>query len=142
MNKPCTQCGRSEPVVKFTSKRKTGREARCTQCRSKEYKKWYKSNKQKVYEDNKERRNRNRMFVLNYLRSCGGCVDCPEQDPVVLTFDHVRGNKEFCISHGAATNMSIERLKREIAKCEIRCANCHMRKTAKQFGWYSVTFST
>lgn len=32
---------------------------------------------------------------------------------------------------------SWEKVKTEIAKCEIRCANCHAVKTAKQFGWYN-----
>ena len=29
-------------------------------------------------------------------------------------------------------------LKQEIAKCEVVCANCHRRRTAKQFGWYRL----
>jgi hypothetical protein len=27
------------------------------------------------------------------------------------------------------------RLKREIGRCVVRCANCHRRRTARQFGW-------
>jgi hypothetical protein len=27
-------------------------------------------------------------------------------------------------------------LKAEIAKCQVRCANCHRRRTAAQFGWW------
>jgi hypothetical protein len=25
----------------------------------------------------------------------------------------------------------------EIEKCEVRCANCHWRTAAQQFGWYA-----
>lgn len=57
----------------------------------------------------------------------GGCVDCDETDPVVLDFDHVRGEKLFTI--GERKDGSRARLLAEIAKCEVRCANCHRRRT-------------
>jgi hypothetical protein len=31
---------------------------------------------------------------------------------------------------------SIARIKEEIEKCDVRCANCHTRRTAHQFGWW------
>ena len=34
--------------------------------------------------------------------------------------------------------VSLDTLKKEIDKCEIRCANCHRRKTAKQFNFYKT----
>lgn len=31
---------------------------------------------------------------------------------------------------------SIENIFLEIEKCEVRCANCHLIKTARDFRWY------
>lgn len=64
------------------------------------------------------------------------CVDCGESDPIVLQFDHREpseksGNVSALISRGN----SWSRVLAEIEKCDVRCANCHMRRTAKQFGW-------
>lgn len=76
------------------------------------------------------------LFVMNYLQN-NGCVDCGEKDPTVLDFDHVRGVKFKNISKMIQDNNSMKRIQEEIAKCEVRCANCHRRKTSKQFQWYS-----
>lgn len=51
------------------------------------------------------------------------CVDCDVQyPPPVMEFDHVRGTKKFPIS---AANLARKDLVEELAKCELRCANCH-----------------
>jgi hypothetical protein len=70
---------------------------------------------------------RNLAFVRDtLLRSC--CVDCGLSDLVVLEFDHVV-NKHANVTQLARRGCSLDCLKREIAKCEIRCANCHRRRT-------------
>ncbi len=56
------------------------------------------------------------------------CIDCGESDFIVLDFDHRPGtNKRFTI--GGTNYHSLEVIKEEIAKCDIRCANCHRRIT-------------
>ena len=75
------------------------------------------------------------QYVRDFL-ACSTCSDCPENDPIVLEFDHVRGTKLQNITDMIGSN-SIESIQEEIDKCEVRCANCHKRKTAKQLGFYS-----
>ena len=60
------------------------------------------------------------------------CVDCGETDPVVLEFDHLR-DKRFAIrlsAHGRNWQTILD----EIEKCEVVCANCHRRRTARRRG--------
>lgn len=60
-----------------------------------------------------------------------GCADCPEVDPVVLQFHHRDPSaKEFRIGQATGT-MAIPRLLRELAKCDVLCANCHLRRHAR-----------
>jgi len=63
------------------------------------------------------------------------CADCGESDIVVLEFDHQR-DKVADVSLLARDGYSLDKIKREIDKCEVVCANCHRRRTAKQFGTY------
>jgi hypothetical protein len=63
------------------------------------------------------------------------CVDCGEPDPIVLCCDHVRGVKRKAVSAMVTQGFSWENIELELEKCAVHCANCHTRKTAKQFGW-------
>ena len=97
-------------------------------------KKHYLANKDSYFEatrrSKKKRREARREYVLN-LKKSQPCVDCGEEDPVVLQFDHV-GDKEFNIADGVGQDISFTRLKKEIKKCEIVCANCHLKRTAQR----------
>jgi hypothetical protein len=48
----------------------------------------------------------------------------------------VFGKKEYNISSMVTNRLSVEKIQKEIQKCEIRCANCHKRKTAHTNSWY------
>lgn len=63
-------------------------------------------------------------------------MDCGEDNPVVLDFDHVRGVKKRNVGELARRAYSLETLITEIDKCEVRCANCHRCATAKRAGYF------
>jgi hypothetical protein len=73
---------------------------------------------------------RNLRFVRQRL-SCASCVDCGENDMVVLDFDHT-GPKRGNVTAMALDEHSIAVLDQEISVCEIRCANCHRRRTIQR----------
>lgn len=98
----------------------------------------YKS-KQKLYEAQKKHRIKVREQLFGYL-STKKCLDCGESDPVVLEFDHTGKEKKFkSVSKMLSGHWSWLSLTKEIAKCEIRCANCHRRKTYKEQKSFSRT---
>lgn len=58
------------------------------------------------------------------------CADCKVQYPTyVMDLDHVRGDKVKGVAQ--MLNCSVDILRAEIAKCEVRCANCHRRRHAE-----------
>lgn len=71
--------------------------------------------------------------IVEYLTT-HPCIDCGERDPLVLQFDHVTGAKTAAVT--AMIHLANwDRIVGEIAKCVVRCANCHHRKTSISFGW-------
>lgn len=136
--KTCACCKKDKPLGDFPFKNKVEQiySTRCFPCQREYAKSHYQANKkayiQRNHQRRKERREENISFIEEYL-STHPCVDCGEGDPIVLQFDHLR-DKEFCIG-AYQREVNVERLKKEIAKCDVRCANCHVRKTCKDFGW-------
>lgn len=140
--KTCNRCKKEVDLAQFR-KRMRGAKSHpqpyCLPCQ-REYDREYwqrtraRRNKLKRISDRKLRQ-RNGQFIVNYLKN-HNCVDCGESDPVVLEFDH-RGNKFDNISNLIGKRIALEKIFSEIKKCEIRCANCHRRKTAKDLKWHS-----
>jgi hypothetical protein len=83
-------------------------------------------------------RQRNREYLFEYL-SKNPCIDCGEKNPVVLTFDHVRGEKRNAVANLARSSFSLKSIQDEIDKCEVRCFNCHIIKTADERGWWAFS---
>lgn len=74
----------------------------------------------------------NRRYIVTYLVA-HPCVDCGESRLPCLEFDHrVPSEKLFTI--GLYMGAPHTKMKAEIAKCDVRCANCHrIRHSAENF---------
>lgn len=123
--KKCSRCGNPAKEGDYY----------CASCRRDYAKEHYQKNKEKYVASKKSQVEKGRSFIWGYL-STHPCVLCGEEDPLVLEFDHLQ-DKEFCISRGLGDAYSIDRLQKEIEKCQVLCANCHKRKTARDQGWYT-----
>ena len=72
--------------------------------------------------------------VFDYLRE-HPCVDCGEADPVVLEFDHRdAATRTLYVAQMIERRYAWAKIQAEIEKCDVRWANCHRRKTSRQFG--------
>jgi hypothetical protein len=95
------------------------------------YDNWHKNNKSRVSSLRKKRRLEITEFI-RFLKHNKECIDCHEIFPYwCLDFDHRDGvPKSINISLIAGKkHWCEERILEEVAKCELRCANCHRIKT-------------
>lgn len=70
--------------------------------------------------------------LVNQIKLERGCYDCGYSlDASALQFDHVRGIKAAPIST-LVHKCSEKKLIEELAKCEVRCANCHSIRTRER----------
>lgn len=141
--KTCSGCQLSLDYKHFCKKKDSpdGYSYFCRICSAQQAKEYYNDpkNKQRIIDNNKDRLLKTKRFVYEYLTS-HPCVDCGETRPECLDFDHLR-DKDMAISLMLRNARSIKSIQKEIEKCEIRCANCHRIKTAKEQNWYAFMVS-
>lgn len=124
----CYEGKESFPVIKGKEK------SICKDCYTQLYgdifeiEKKQKENRRKI---EKEIKFKNLTFVFNILKE-SVCENCGNKDFRVLEFDHrFRELKDDNVSN-LITNGTIKKLKEEISKCDILCANCHKIKTHRE----------
>ena len=138
--KRCSKCNQEKTFEEFPkrSANRDGYAGTCKLCKRAYDNAHYRAN---PYRKNYIRSNSNkrlelvRKWLLEYL-NLHPCVDCGEADVVVLEFDH-RSDKVADIAR-LMRNGSLDTIKAEVSKCDVRCCNCHRRKTAKDFGSWRI----
>lgn len=144
--KQCVDCKQILPWSLFpkSKARKGGRLKVCDACRKIRSKKLVFNQSDAGYKERIEKtrtrqtiiRAHNQRELLKYYKD-HPCVDCGESDPRVLHFDHENNIKHFGIAEKIG-NLLWTTILKEIQKCKVRCANCHMKRTATQFHWWSA----
>lgn len=146
--KYCTKCKTTKETSQFSPNktRKDKLQTHCKECRSAYNRDWYQENTDLQKERSKISRDRTRPEIRRkiqaYLKE-HPCIDCGNNDIEVLEFDHRDASiKEFQIGNAIRRAISWKRIQLEIEKCDIRCANCHRKRTRQQLGWWIDTDSS
>lgn len=69
-----------------------------------------------------------RQFLWDW-RAAHPCIECGVSDPRCLQFAHRPGTTKHFNICDTRTIPSMDRLLAEIAKCDVKCANCHSIET-------------
>jgi hypothetical protein len=137
----CARCQLEKPLDEFPIKNAARGTYRsyCRPCCSESGKEHYRKNVAAYLLRARTRsaidRPGNRKLIADYLSS-RACVDCGERDPVVLEFDHRDPTSKTDDVGRLVHTGSRATVQAEIEKCDVRCVNCHRRRTAQQFGWH------
>ena len=89
---------------------------------------WHQRNRARRIAKVYERKERIWEFY-NQLKATLECARCGENHPATLQFHHRDPQKkDFNLSEAVNDGYSIERIKKEVAKCTVLCANCHAKE--------------
>jgi len=88
---------------------------------------YYYRNKSDWVENVKQRKDELLQWVRDKEMS-SGCVDCGESHPACTQWHHTSDDKDRTPSNMARDGVSKERIKEEMEKCIVLCANCHAKR--------------
>jgi hypothetical protein len=138
--KTCSTCRRRLPRAEFNVRLGSadGYQSVCRACNKTRARRYYAENIEKHRKAVAAQLAKTRAAHLERIGShllANPCVDCGEDDIRVLDFDHRDGvEKTAEVMRLAKAAYSWERVSAEIAKCDVRCRNCHARVTYERLG--------
>lgn len=119
----CGRCERVQPVGEF-SHHAGKRNSWCKTCH-RDYDRWYYRKNPGRYRHNLAKGRRIRVELIAERKHEKQCRRCRRRFPYfLLDYDHIR-DKSFSICRGVGNRKPITTLRREIAKCQLVCVNCH-----------------
>ncbi len=132
----CVRCGLFKPSTNFRPVGNGYRKRYCKKCDIR-----YQENKRRSRQKNRKPRRvglspreqvkqtHKKTKAFNRAIKSGPCTDCGHTfHPEVMEWDHVRGDKV----RDCGEIRTIPALLREVAKCELVCANCHRLRTVRR----------
>jgi len=126
--KICTNCKKEKKLTNFKHKQIEKETSKCLECRDKINNNIttlsYREKQKKYYKE----------VLVSYsddYKKGKECVDCGEDNWLVLEYDHINRNEKSCLVLHCGT---LDKMIREIDKCELRCTFCHQLKTMKERG--------
>lgn len=136
--KRCPKCGLEKSLEKFYL-RKTGPRAgkyyeKCSECMKVRGRGYYHQNKERqlpLAKNRKQKYIKERKELLRRIKN-KPCIDCGKiYPPWVMDFDH----RDAKLKIGSVSYLTFRKLlafdkiKQEIEKCDLVCANCHRQRT-------------
>lgn len=123
---------------KRKASRADGHQEVCRDCNRASSRRYYQSNREHhiavIRRRNDAQRAESIRFIARYLLA-HPCVDCGASDVRVLDFDHLPGNeKRDGVMQLVRNGFSVATIMAEIAKCDVRCRNCHAIVTYERMG--------
>ena len=147
--KVCTICRSPRENSEFNRKSasRDGLQNVCRDCNRAQARDYYARNREAHVRIIMQRKAEQRRVAIDAVADhllTHPCVDCGEADVRVLDFDHrVGASKEADVMRLVQHGYSLSRIMAEVAKCDVRCRNCHAKVTYERMGhnWRSRTQS-
>ena len=141
--KKCCCCGKNKDESEFwkLSKSLDWLQYRCKDCK-KLYDNWYYWKRSYSYKIRKREISKaRRKKILAYIKSIAlerwCCICWYNKHIAALQFHHRNQlSKKDAVSELIRKWYSLDKIKEEIDKCDVVCANCHLIITSEQLWWY------
>lgn len=131
----CSHCGisKDESEFPFRDSEAKKRHHRCSECKAKYWKKYYRKNRKRLIKKDIERVGNRRAWLRAKVNEAKNkpCADCGKKFiPYAMDFAHKDQKKKIASIKSLVDRLySWERISAEIKKCDLLCATCHRIRT-------------